>query len=302
MKDKVVKVIKEEYVRFVVIVVASVIYALGLAWFLQPGQLYSGGFVGAMQLVVNVIAKHTGEEYAIGLFIFIVNIPVLFIAFKFVSLKFALYSLLSILIQTVMGLGFIPIPDLQINMNVVGNPYYSQLMLALVGGGLIGFGGALALRYGGSTGGIDILAQWLALKKDFSIGVSCMIFNVCIALVGGLLLESWAIVFYTIVRIVVTSIVTDKVHTIYNNLKVEVITEKSDEMSSMIMKVCQRGVTIVNGQGAYTKSDKFVLEVVLSSYQLQQVTKLAKEIDEHAFIISTPVKNVHGNFKKRTIA
>ncbi len=291
---------KSEYKRFLIITLASVIYSLGLIWFLQPGSLYSGGIVGLMQLIINIIAKVTGETYAIGMFIFVFNIPLIFIAFKYVSLKFAIYSLLSIVIQSIMGLGFINVVNFQINMQ--GTTEYNQLMLALIGGGLIGFGGSLALRFGGSTGGVDILAQALALKKELSIGFSSLIFNCAIALIGGFVLQSWAVVFYTIIRIVVTSIVTDKVHTTYNYLRVEFITEKGEEISSMIMRESGHGVTVISAEGGYTHKKKYVLEIVLSSFQLYPIIELAKKTDPNVFIIASPVKRLVGNFKKRTIA
>lgn len=299
-ENKVINVIKGEYKRFIIMIVSACIYSLGLIWFLQPGQLYSGGIVGLMQLVVNIIEKYTGTAPAIGIFIFIVNIPILIVAFRYVSLKFALYSLLSIVIQTVMGLGFIKVIDFGINVQLGSE--YNQLLLAIIGGGLVGFGGALSLRYGGSTGGIDVFAQAFALKKNVSIGLSCLVFNLIIALVGGLVLNSWAIVFYTIIRIVVTSSVTDKVHTIYNHLKVEIITDKGEEISAMIMRESGRGVTMLDGEGAYTHKKKYVLEVVLASFEMYKIVDKAKEIDEHVFVITTPVKNIIGNFKKRTIA
>ncbi len=300
-QNKFVKLIKEEYKRFLIVSISSVIYALGLMWFLKPGQLYSGGVVGLMQLVINIIAEVTGETYSIGVFIFLVNIPILVVAFKFVSLRFALYSLLSIVIQSVLGIeGLFPIVDLGVNQLL--NPAYNQLLLAIIGGGLVGFGGALALRYGGSTGGLDVFAQYLALKKDVSIGKFSLIFNLFIALIGGLVLQSWPIVLYTVIRIFVTSSVTDKIHTVYNHLKVEIITDFGEEISKMIMTNTGRGVTIIHGEGAYTHKTKYVLEVVVSSFELFTITEAAKAIDKHVFIISSPVKSIVGNFKKRTIA
>ncbi len=299
-ENKFISIIKSEYKRFFIITFASIVYSLGLAWFLQPGKVYSGGVVGLVQLILDIIEKFTGETHTVGLLIFILNAPLLIIAFKSVSIKFAIYSLISIVIQTIMGLGFIELINLEIN--IIGNPEYNRVLLSIIGGGLVGFGGAIALRCGGSTGGIDILAQALALKKNLSIGVSCLIFNVCIALVGGFILGSWAIVFYTIIRIITTSVVTDKIHTIYNHLKVEIITDNGEEMSNMIMSVTGRGVTVLSGEGAYTHRSKYVLEVVLSSFQLYQITNKAKEIDGHVFIIASPVKSIVGNFKKKTIA
>lgn len=291
--DKVVKIIREEYKRFFVVIIATIIYMLGLIWFLQPANLYSGGVVGLVQLIVNIIAKFTGVTHEMGLFIFVLNIPILFVAFKYVSFRFAIYSLISIVIQTIMTSGFLNPNLLQLD---------DPLLQSMIGGCLIGFGGAMALRFGVSTGGIDIFAQAIALKKDYSIGLSCLIFNICIALIGGFVLNSWAIVFYTVIRIITTSIVTDKVHTIYNHLKIEVITDKGEEISNMIMQKTKRGVTIVEGEGAYTHNKKYVLNVVLSSFELSEIISPAKEIDSHVFIFSSPVKGVVGNFKKRTIA
>lgn len=300
-QNKIVKLIKSEYKRFLIVSLASAIYALGLTWFLQPAGLYSGGVVGLMQLVVNVIAKFTGNTLSIGIFIFLVNVPILIVAFKCVSLKFALYSLLSITIQSILGIeGLFPFVDLGVNVST--NASYDPLLLAIIGGGLVGIGGALCLRYGGSTGGLDVFAQYLALKKNISIGKFSLFFNGCIALAGGLIFKSWPILLYTIIRIFITSNVTDKIHTIYNHLKVEIITDFGDEISKMIMTDTGRGVTIITGEGAYTHKRKYVLEVVVSSFELYTITERAKAIDKHVFIISSPVKSIVGNFKKRTIA
>ncbi len=235
-----------------------------------------------------------GKTYSLGIFIFILNIPILIIGLKSISLRFAAYSLISILIQSIMTLGFISVPDFGAASN-------DMILQAIFGGLFIGIGGAIALRFGASTGGLDVFAQALALKKNFSIGNFLMIFNVSIAIVAGLLF-GWNIALYTILRIIVTSVVTDKIHTTYNHLKVELITDKGEEISAMIMRESKRGVTVINAEGAYTHKRKFVLEVVLSSFEMYQIVNLAKDIDSNVFIIASPVKNIVGNFKKKTIA
>lgn len=286
--------IKDEYKRLLIVIIGSILYAIGLIWFLEPAKLYSGGVIGVVQLVLNTLDVYFGKQYSLGVFIFIINIPILIIAFKYISLKFAVYSLISIIIQSIMTLGFMPIPD----FGMAGN---DMLLQAIFGGVFIGIGGAIALRVGASTGGIDVFAQVLALRKNFSIGNFCMIFNIAIAIVAGLLF-GWYIALYTIVRIIVTSVVTDKIHTAYNHLKVEIITDMGEEISAMIMRESNRGVTVINAEGAYSHKRKFVLEVVLSSFELYQIVHLAKEIDGHVFIIASPVKSIVGNFKKKTVA
>ncbi len=295
MKNKSFKtIVKEEYKRFFIVILGSIIYTLGLIWFLQPAKLYSGGIVGLVQLIVNVVEKYTGSTYSMGVLIFVLNIPILIIAFKFISFRFALYSLVSIVIQSVFALGFIPVIDF-------GSASNDMLLQAFLGGCLVGIGGAISLRFGASTGGIDVFAQAIALKKNMSIGIFSLLFNVTIAMVAGLIF-GWYVALYTIIRIITTSVVTDKIHTTYNHLKVEIITDKGEELSSMIMRESGRGVTVLNGEGAYTHTKKYVLEIVLSSFELYQIVHLAKEIDEHVFIIASPVKSIVGNFKKRTVA
>ncbi len=297
--NKVVKFIKEEYKRILIVILSSIIYSLGLSWFLQPANLYSGGVVGLVQLIINIIEKYTNQTASIGIFIFLINIPILCVAFKHVSLRFALYSLLSIVIQSIMGMGFVPIIDLTVNTTAIAE---NMMLLSVLGGALVGFGGAIALRYGASTGGIDIFAQALALKKNVSIGLFSLIFNVCIAVIGGIVLNSWAIVLYTCIRIVTTSIVTDKIHTTYNHLKLEIITDFGEEISAMIMQISGRGVTVINAEGAYSHKRKFVLETVVSSFEMYKIVESAKKLDKHVFVIASPVKNIVGNFKKRTVA
>lgn len=288
------KVVKSEYKRIIMVVLGSCIYALGLIWFLEPAKLYSGGVTGLVQLIVNIVEKYTNQTISIGVLIFLINIPILVIAFKFISTKFALYSFLSILIQSILTLGFIGVPDF-------GAAFDDSLLLAFLGGCLVGIGGAISLRAGASTGGIDVFAQALSLKKNISIGNFSLLFNLTIALVAGGIF-GWAIALYTIVRIIVTSLVTDKIHTAYNYLKVEIITDKGEEISEMIMMKLGRGVTMLDGEGAYTHKKKYVLEIVLSTFELHKIIDDAKSIDEHVFIISIPVKGIVGNFKKRTIA
>lgn len=288
------KIVKSEYKRIIAVVVGSCIYALGLLWFLEPAKLYSGGVTGLVQLIINIIEEFTGNTISIGVLIFLINIPILIIAFKFISTKFAVYSLISIIIQSTLTLGFIPIPEF-------GVAFDDSLLLAFLGGCLVGIGGAISLRAGASTGGIDVFAQALSLKKNISIGSFSLVFNLTIALVAGGIF-GWAIALYTIIRIIVTSLVTDKIHTAYNHLKVEIITDKGDEISEMIIMKLGRGVTMLNGEGAYTHKKKYVLEIVLSSFELYKIIDSAKEIDSSVFIIASPVKSIIGNFKKRSIA
>jgi uncharacterized membrane-anchored protein YitT (DUF2179 family) len=176
------------------------------------------------------------------------------------------------------------------------------LLLSFVGGFISGVGSALALRYGTSTGGVDILAQAVSFKKNISIGFISLVVNVIIAILGAFLFGNPAVAFYTIIRIIVQSVITDKVHTAYNFLKVEIVTTKTQEVSELLLSDIGRGITIINAIGAYTHTEKSVLEIIISSYEMHRVIDDAKRVDPSVFITVSPVRRVIGNFKRKTIA
>ena len=90
-------------------------------------------------------------------------------------------------------------------------------------------------------------------------GYVSLLLNVLIALIGGLVYGSGAIVAYTVIRIIVTTLVTDKIHTSYNFLKVEIITKVPENIYDEILVKLYRGVTILEAQGAYSRDDKSIL-------------------------------------------
>ena len=302
---------KKNIICVVMVTISTIIYCIGVMWFLEPACLYSGGVTGVAQLLSNLCNLLTGKPLNLGLIILLINIPVLIYGWKKVSKRFVVCSLISIILQTVLMNEFFPLLDLGINTGV--NPITNitiegdgttmdMLLLSVMGGFVCGVGSALALRYGTSTGGVDILAQALSFKKNISIGFMSLVINVTIALLGAVIFGNPAIAFYTIVRIIIQSVVTDKIHTAYNFLKIEIITTKPEEISKKLITDIGRGITILSGMGAYTHTEKSILETIVSSYEVHRVIDDAKNIDPSVFITVSPVKSVVGNFKRKTIA
>ncbi|MFA7376511.1 MAG: YitT family protein, partial [Acholeplasmataceae bacterium] len=174
-------------------------------------------------------------------------------------------------------------------------------VLAVMGGLLTGVGVGGALKYGTSTGGLDIIAQYFSLKNGTSVGFISMILNVFIALMGGLVFGSASVAAYTIIRIIVATIVTDKIHTAYHFLQVEIITQHPQDIYKGILEKVYRGVTLIKVEGAYSHTERTMMIVVISSYELTQIKNLVRAIDSHAFMITQPVKTIYGNFARKTI-
>ncbi len=280
-------VLKNEYKKIIIIAIGSLIYALGILWFLDPLGLYSGGLTGISQLLMNISLKYFNLSINLGLLVFILNIPVIIFGYIKMTKKFIYYSIYSVALSSLF-LGLFPVHIFLEN---------DMLSNALVGGILMGIGVGLNLRVGGSAGGVDIIFQYLAFKKNITMGSLGVILNGFIISIAGILF-GWPIAIYTIIRVIITSLVIDKVHTSYNYIKLEIITEHGDEIANLLVSKTNHGVTVSTGKGAYSGKNKDILNTIISSYELNKFRLLIIEIDSEAFISVTTVKKVVGNFTK----
>ena len=300
-----------EMKRACVVILFTTIYGIGVSWFLEASvvPLYTGGIPGFGQLIRDAIYAifniNLGKNF-LGIFIIFANIPVLILGWFGVSHKFTIYSFISVIIQASI-LGWIPIIDM--GLGEIEHAFTA----AVLGGLIIGLGAGGALRYGTSTGGLDIVAQYLAFKKGKSVGFFSMAMNLLIAVLGGLIVggktnlngqivAGGLIMSYTVIRLIVTTLITDRMHTAYQFVAVDIITTSPQILVDEILFRLYRGVTLTKVEGAYSHHKKTLIYVVISSYELHTLKRIVTHIDPTAFIVVKPVKNVIGNFKRKTIA
>lgn len=285
------KIVLETMFRCFVVIVTSLIYVLAVEWFIEPAGLVSIGLTGVSQLL-NRLFLLVGVDIPIGIFNFLLNVPLLIYGFFKVSRKFVLYTALSVVVQSVLLLGWIPAADFEVNV----------LFFAIIGGLFAGVSIGGALYFGVSTGGFDILGQALNLKKGISIGTITMMLNISLAIIcGGILEGNWELTLYTFIYIIILSLVVDKIHTAYRYVRIDVISVKSEEVSDALIKGINRGCTILDVKGAYTHENKYDVFMVISSYELEKAKRIIYEVDPNAFIMVMPVNKIIGAFYKRTI-
>lgn len=313
---------KPEILRVSAVIFFTFIYGLGLSWFLQvsPIRLYTGGVPGIAQLFVDflryivkmnaIVSPNFHEGTWLGILIFIFNIPVFLLGWFGVSKKFTIYSIISVVIQSTV-LSFIHIDTFA---------GVDPTLLAIMGGILIGLGAGGALKYGTSTGGFDIVAQYISLKRGKSVGFISTILNVLIAILGSLVIARGSegldigSVSYTaselgaqtgvltIFRILITMVVMDKIHTSYNYVEVNIITSYPEDITEKIMAEIQRGVTLMDVRGGYGYYERTMIFIVIMSFEKSKLLQIVRSIDPKAFISTVPVSSITGNFKKKTIA
>ena len=285
---------KKKVERILMPVAGNVLYAGGVNLMINPIHLYSGGFTGIAQLIRLFltgflhIPEIPGIDY-MGIIYFAINIPLFFMAYKVMGRKFCITTLISIAMASAF-LAIIPVPAV---------PIVEDRILASVVGGLgSGIGAGLVLRAGSSQGGQDVIGVCLAkTHPNFKVGTIGIIISICIYSIC-LFIYDIPTVLYSIIFAVVTGLGIDRVHV--QNIKQEcMIFTKKPGLSDAILHDLNRGVTVWDGEGAYTGEDTQVLVTVISKYEEPHLREIIAKHDENAFMIISDNIRVVGLFQKR---
>ncbi len=281
--------ITKQLLNYAIIIFGTFLYVLAMNMFITPAALYTGGVTGIAQLLNLLLKVLFNVELGLGVLIFLLNVPILDLGWKTIGRRFTLLSIFAVIVQFIM---FELVPIGQFSEDVLLNSVF--------GGVLIGLGAGMVLKVGGSTGGMDIISQYISQKYSGSLGTYSFAINAFIILIAGFT-QSWEVALYTIISIYITSTLIDKIHTIHQNLTLYIVTDKEDEMVKAIYDQVYRGVTVLEGRGGYTKQDKSVLMMVLSSYEMYEVLALIREVDEKAFTNVVRSEHVQGNYVKKKL-
>ena len=277
------------------ILLGNTVYALAIVMFILPNDMITGGTTGLG------IAIHHYFGLPIHTFVLIFNTWMFLLGAAVLGMKFALTTLVSTFYYPVI-LGVLEqIPALQ---NVTDD----KMLSTICGGLMIGMGIGIVIRCGASTGGMDIPP--LVLNKKFGLPVSVMLYVFdFIILISQMLFTNKEEIVYGILLVLIYTVILDKVLLMGSTrTKVEIMTEKYEELNRLIQERLDRGTTLVYTQTGYLRNDQPMILTVVSNRELMRLNQLVQEIDPHAFMIIGNVNEVRGRgfsqqkvYKKETI-
>ena len=284
-------------------IVGTTIYCFGIVFILDMVEFYAGGVTGIAQIIANIV----GVPYLKSVIIGAVNFPLFILGWKGVSKRFAVLSLGSILLQMALTalfdyvrieLGINPFNDLAtFYQGEVTNP----LVFALFGGAITGLGCGIPLRFGSSTGGMDIVSQKFALSSKIPFPLISGGIDAIIIIGGALWAQDISVAVYTIIRLVISVIVLDKVHTVYKYQKISIVTAHKDLMREALVKHFAHGITIYEAEGGYTATPRWVFESIVLTYEIEEYRKIIRATDKDAFMSFTSIKGIDGKYNKKVI-
>ncbi len=285
---------KQRYVELLNVLGGCTLYSLGVNIIIVPLGLYNGGFMGVAQLLRTFVTDflHVPVPSTLdlaGIIYFAINIPLIYMGYRIMGRQFAVKGLVTLVFLTVV-MTLVPIP---------AKPVIEDYLTACIVGGLVvGTGTGMVLRGRSSAGGQDILGVCFAKRfPNISVGTINIIMNFFVYAVC-LFLFDIQIVVYSLIYTTVLAMALDRVHIQNINTSVMIFTKKTG-IAEAIMAQTGRGVTDWSGEGAYTKQASYILFVMISKYEMEQIKQIVLEMDPHAFMVFSEGCSVIGNFEKR---
>lgn len=263
------------------VILGTFLMAIGIAQFLLPNQLSSGGFSGIATIGYYLF------NIPMGLLVFALNIPVFIISYFRVGKIFFIKSLI--------GTFF-----LSLFLNIFEN--FSALtedrfLGCIFGGILVGLGTALNLMAKGSTGGSDLISYIIRSYKPYlRTGNLIAIIDIIIVALNVIFFKEIEIGLYSAITIFIMGKMIDIVFEGTNFSKmIYIISKDYERISNKINKEIKRGTTGLYGKGMYKNEETTVLVCVASRNEVVKIMQIVKKIDKRAFVIVSNVREVIGN-------
>ncbi|AMQ06861.1 MULTISPECIES: YitT family protein [Sporosarcina] len=264
------------------IILGAAIFSFGLVHFNIQNELAEGGFTGITLILLFAF------KWDPAIMNLILNIPMFIIGWKLLGKKVFVYTVIGTIAVSVFLKVFM---IYQIDIHLKDDMF----LVALFAGVFIGIGLGIIFRYGGTTGGVDIIARLAHKYIGWSMGKTMFLFDALVILVSWAVYLDHRSMMYTLVALFVGARVIDFVQEgAYAARGAFIISDSQDDIATKITEEMDRGVTVFRGYGHFTKSDREILYCVVGRNEIVRLKNIITSVDPHAFVSLTDVHDVMG--------
>lgn len=286
----VLKSIRNEVRSYIILSIGSLMYSFAWTALLLPAKVVGGGVGGIGTLIFYATSGPDGGGIPMGVTYAIVNVGLLALGFWILGPKFGTKTIYAIVFNSIV----LTVLQESLPPGLMGLTD-DKLLSAILGGGLAGVGVGLCFSVGGSSGGTDIIAMIINKYRNVSLGKLIMLMDVIIVGSSYLVFRDLASVIYGYVTMFTLGSVVDHVLSgTKSSSQIMVFSCKYEEIAERIIQEVHRGVTILNGVGAYSKKEQKVLLVICRRNEATDIYRIIKATDPQAFITQGSVMGVFG--------
>ncbi|GMO60648.1 MAG: YitT family protein [Treponemataceae bacterium] len=277
--------------RIVLIVVASFLMSLNINTFVHAGGLIPGGFTGLALLIQEVAARFFDAYIPFSLLLYAFNVVPVILGFLVIGRYFTLYSIFFVLLTGVLT-------DFMPTMFIAFLQLHDVFLSAVFGGIVNALSITLCLIAGATSGGSDIIA--IAISEKFGKDAWGYIFiGNCVILAIAAYLFSLEKALYSIIFQYATTVGLRTLYHGYQQKTLLIITEKPDEVYTLIRDVTHHAATSFSGFGHYETKPRTMLYSVVSHDDAPRLYNEIKKIDPNAFINTIRTEAIQGNFSRK---
>ena len=280
---------KKYFLTLITVILGAFVQAYVIKVFIQPANLLSSGFTGVAILIEKITSTYFHFSFSTSLGMIVLNVPVAILCYKSISPRFTFFSLLEVFLASF----FLKI--------IHFSPIFNDTLLNVIfGGTLYGLMTASILKMNASTGGTDFVALYISNKKGKSIWSYVFIFNSIILLIFGFMF-GWIHAGYSILFQFISTKTIDSFYHRYERVTLQITTKKSKEIVEAYIQYYRHGISCVEAIGGYSKQPMNLLHTVVSSYEVQDIIDLMKDVDPDLIVNVIKTENFYGGFYQQPI-
>lgn len=271
----------QEMRRWLIMTFGLLLNAFAWTAFLIPSKIIGGGLSGISTLIYYI------TEIPVGITYLAINILLVLIAMKILGASFGIKTIFSVL---VLG-GF-----LSLLQSLITEPLVEDIFLnAVLGGALAGAGIGIVFTQGGSTGGTDIFAMIINKYRNISPGRVILYLDIIIISCSYFVFDSIEKLVYGFVTMAIVAWAIDMILSgNKQSTQIFIFSQKYEEITDALSKHIDRGMTLIDAQGWYTKKQTKVILVITRKHEMPQVFRVVKNVDNDAFISVASVMGTYG--------
>jgi len=270
------KKIYTQTINYLGMAAGALLAALAIRIFLIPNQLIDGGVIGVSLILARIFGSHL-----LSIFLLVLNLPFIYLAYKFIRRSFVLHMFVAIVLFAIFLTVVEEVPAF------LADP----LEAIVIGGAMLGAGAGLIIRHGGCTDGTEILAIMINRKKGYTVGQVIFVINFFIFAAYGWIFSDWHIALRSLMTYIVAFKMMDIVIAGLEELKsVLIMCAKPEHLSKIITHELGLGLTFIKGKGGYSGEDRDILFIIVERLDLAELKEIVLREDPTAFMA---IENLH---------
>ena len=278
--------------NYLLMMLGIVIYVMSYVYFLLPYQLISGGMNGIATLIYYTVGLHPSTTYLV------MNVFLILLGAKIMGWKYSVKTVIAILVISFLidifqhGITTIDAQGHENLLHIVGD---QKFMACVIGALMEGLGLALVFLSGGSTGGIDIIAS--SINKYWNISLGRLMLCIDLAIIGGsyFIFRNQETMVVGYLTMVMSMFFLDYVtNGLRQSVQFIIVSDKYEEIATQVNQKMERGVTVLYGEGFYSKEKRQVLLILAKKFESRALFALIRQIDPRAFVSMGNVEGVFG--------